>query len=200
MNIHSAEQLWAVDFEKGGGLVPVVVQNGTTGEVLMLAYANEESLRKSLDTRDLWLFSRSRNALWRKGDTSGNTQRVVSIALDCDNDALLVRVDPRGPACHTGARSCFNDPPTLVALGDVISQRMVDLSQNSYTVRLLNDANLRLKKLGEEAVELAVACNDGDKDRAIDEAADLVYHMMVACRAVGASIEDILARVDSRRV
>jgi phosphoribosyl-ATP pyrophosphohydrolase/phosphoribosyl-AMP cyclohydrolase len=200
MNINSAEQLSAVDFEKGGGLVPVVVQNGTTGEVLMLAYANEESLRKSLDTRDLWLFSRSRNALWRKGDTSGNTQRVVSMALDCDSDAILVRVDPRGPACHTGARSCFNDPPTLVALGDVISQRMVDLSQNSYTVRLLNDANLRLKKLGEEAVELAVACNDGDKDRAIDEAADLVYHMMVACRAVGASIEEILARVDSRRV
>jgi phosphoribosyl-AMP cyclohydrolase / phosphoribosyl-ATP pyrophosphohydrolase len=200
MNIHSAEQLSAVDFEKGGGLVPVVVQNGTTGEVLMLAYANEESLRKSLDTRDLWLFSRSRNALWRKGDTSGNTQRVVSMSLDCDSDAILVRVDPRGPACHTGARSCFNDPPTLVALGDVISHRMVDLSQNSYTVRLLNDANLRLKKLGEEAVELAVACNDGDKDRAIDEAADLVYHMMVACRAVGASIEEILARVDSRRV
>jgi phosphoribosyl-AMP cyclohydrolase / phosphoribosyl-ATP pyrophosphohydrolase len=200
MNINSAEQLSAVDFEKSGGLVPVVVQNGTTGEVLMLAYANEEALRKSLDTRDLWLFSRSRNALWRKGDTSGNTQRVVSMSLDCDNDAVLVRVDPRGPACHTGARSCFNDPPTLVALGDVISQRMVDLSQNSYTVRLLSDANLRLKKLGEEAVELAVACNDGDKDRAIDEAADLVYHLMVACRAVGASIEEILARVDSRRV
>ena len=200
MNINSAEQLSAVDFEKSGGLVPVVVQNGTTGEVLMLAYANEEALRKSLDTRDLWLFSRSRNALWRKGDTSGNTQRVVSMSLDCDNDSVLVRVDPRGPACHTGARSCFNDPPTLVALGDVISQRMVDLSQNSYTVRLLSDANLRLKKLGEEAVELAVACNDGDKDRAIDEAADLVYHLMVACRAVGASIEEILARVDSRRV
>ena len=121
----------------------------------MLAYANEESLHKTLDTRDLWLFSRSRNALWRKGDTSGNTQRVVSMSLDCDNDAILVRVDPRGPACHTGARSCFNDPPTLVALGDVISQRMVDLSPNSYTVRLLSDANLRLKKLGEEAVELA---------------------------------------------
>ena len=200
MNINSAEQLSAVDFEKSGGLVPVVVQNGTTGEVLMLAYANQEALRKSLDTRDLWLFSRSRNALWRKGDTSGNTQRVVSMSLDCDNDAVLIRVDPRGPACHTGARSCFNDPPTLVALGDVISQRMVDLSQNSYTVRLLSDANLRLKKLGEEAVELAIACNDGDKDRAIDEAADLVYHLMVACRAVGASIEEILARVDSRRV
>jgi phosphoribosyl-AMP cyclohydrolase / phosphoribosyl-ATP pyrophosphohydrolase len=200
MTINSAEQLSAIDFEKGGGLVPVVVQNGTTGEVLMLAYANRDALQKSLETRDLWLFSRSRNALWRKGDTSGNTQRVISISHDCDNDAILVRVDPRGPACHTGARSCFNDPPTLVALGDVISQRMVDLSQNSYTVRLLSDANLRLKKLGEEAVELAVACNDGDKDRAIDEAADLVYHLMVACRAVGASIEEILARVDSRRV
>lgn len=199
MKIDSAEQLPAIDFEKGGGLVPVVVQNGTTGEVLMLGYANEEALRNSLDSGDLWLYSRSRNSLWKKGESSGNTQRVMSMSYDCDNDAVLIRVDPRGPICHTGARSCFNDPPTLVALADVISRRSVDLSENSYTVRLLSDANLRLKKLGEEAVELAVACNEGNRDRAIDEAADLIYHMMVACRAVGASIEDILVRVDSRR-
>ena len=199
MNLDSAEKLADIDFTKGDGLVPVVVQNAMTGEVLMLGYANEQALRNSIETGDLWLYSRSRKSLWKKGESSGNTQRVVSIARDCDNDAILIRVDPRGPICHTGSRSCFNDPPTLVALADVISKRMVDLSENSYTVRLLNDANLRLKKLGEEAVELAVACNEGNRDRAIDEAADLVYHMMVACRAVGAGIEDILARVDSRR-
>jgi phosphoribosyl-AMP cyclohydrolase / phosphoribosyl-ATP pyrophosphohydrolase len=199
MNIETAEQLKAVDFAKSDGLVPVVVQNGTTGEVLMLGYANEEALRKTLETGDLWLFSRSRNSLWRKGDTSGNVQRVASVSVDCDSDAVLVRVDPRGPACHTGARSCFNDPPTLVALGDVINRRSVELSDNSYTVRLLTDANLRLKKLGEEAVELAIACNSGDRDRTTDEAADLLYHMMVACKAAGVDFEDILVRVDSRR-
>jgi phosphoribosyl-ATP pyrophosphohydrolase/phosphoribosyl-AMP cyclohydrolase len=199
MIIEKAEQLASVDFEKSGGLVPVVVQHATTGEVLMLGYANEEALRRTIETGELWLFSRSRDALWRKGESSGNTQRVVSVAADCDRDALVVRVDPRGPACHTGSRSCFNDPPTLVALADVISRRMVDLSENSYTVRLLNDANLRLKKLGEEAVELAVACNEGNRDRAIDEAADLMYHLMVACRAVGVGIDEILGRVESRR-
>ena len=167
MNIESAEALSDVDFEKSGGLVPVAVQHALTGELLMLGYGNVESLTKCLETGDLWLFSRRKQELWRKGDTSGNVQRVVSIATDCDKDAILIRVDPRGPVCHTGARSCFNDPPTLVALNDVISRRAVELTENSYTVRLLTDANLRLKKLGEEAVELAVACNELDKNRSI---------------------------------
>lgn len=199
MNIATTEQVTAIDFTKGGGLVPAIVQNATTGEVLMLGYGNEESFARCLETGELWLYSRSRASLWQKGESSGNTQRVVSISADCDQDAVLIRVDPRGPMCHTGARSCFNDPPTLVALADTLSKRMVDLSENSYTVRLLNDANLRMKKLGEEAVELAVACNSNDRDRTIDEASDLLYHVMVACRAVGVGIEDILARVDSRR-
>ncbi|MGQ0562253.1 MAG: bifunctional phosphoribosyl-AMP cyclohydrolase/phosphoribosyl-ATP diphosphatase HisIE [Gemmatimonadota bacterium] len=199
MNIETAEQLSTIDFQKSGGVLPVVVQNGTTGEVLMLGYANEEAVRRSLETGDLWLYSRTRNALWNEAETSGNQQRVLSISVDCDGSALLVRVDPRGPVCHTGARSCFNDPPTLVALADVITLRTRELSENSYTVRLLNDANLRLKKLGEEAVELAVACNQGDRDKATDEAADLLYHMLVACKAVGTNIEDILSRVDARR-
>ncbi|MGQ0815476.1 MAG: bifunctional phosphoribosyl-AMP cyclohydrolase/phosphoribosyl-ATP diphosphatase HisIE [Gemmatimonadota bacterium] len=199
MNIESAEQLGSLDFESAGGVMPMVVQNGTTGEVLKVSYANREALERSLETGDLWLFSRKRNRVRRKGESSGNIQRVLSISLDCDGDAVLVRVDPRGPACHTGARSCFNDPPTLVALGDVIARRAVELSENSYTVRLLTDANLRLKKLGEEAVELALACNQGDKDKSVDEAADLMYHMLVACKAVGASIDDILQRVDARR-
>lgn len=199
MNLETAAQLSAVDFEKVGGLVPVVVQHGITGEVLMLGYANREALERSLETRELWLYSRSRNELWHKGATSGYTHRVLSVALDCDQDAVLMRVDPRGPTCHTGTRSCFKDPPTLVALDEAITQRMTTLSEGSYTVRLLNDANLRLKKLGEEAVELAVACNEGNKTKAAEEAADLLYHIMVACRAAGATAEDVLGRLESRR-
>ena len=199
MNIESAEALSDVDFEKSGGLVPVAVQHALTGELLMLGYGNLESLTKCLETGDLWLFSRRKQELWRKGDTSGNVQRVVSIATDCDKDAILIRVDPRGPVCHTGARSCFNDPPTLVALNDVISRRAVELTENSYTVRLLTDANLRLKKLGEEAVELAVACNELDKNRSAEEAADLMYHILVAAKAAGATLDDILAQVEDRR-
>src|SRR5438552_2186775 len=107
MKIESAAQLAVLDFDKGGGLLPVVVQDGRTGEVLMLGYGNAESMRKTMDTGDLWLYSRSRQQLWKKGETSFNTQRVMSISIDCDSDAVLVRVDPRGPACHTGARSCF---------------------------------------------------------------------------------------------
>lgn len=199
MNIETIEQLSAIDFAKGGGLVPVVVQDAMNGEVLMLGYANEDALRSCLESSDLWLFSRSRNELWKKGETSGNTQRIASISMDCDKDALLIRVNPRGPVCHTGARSCFGDPPTLVAIADVIRRRSVELTENSYTVRLLKDANLRLKKLGEEAVELAVACNSGDKDRSAEEAADLVYHMLVACSAAGATLDDILVQLESRR-
>jgi phosphoribosyl-ATP pyrophosphohydrolase/phosphoribosyl-AMP cyclohydrolase len=199
MNIESVEALGTLDFTKGGGLIPVVVQNGMTGEVLMLGYGNAESISKCLETGDLWLYSRSKQQLWRKGETSGNTQRVTSISTDCDRDAVIVHVDPRGPMCHTGARSCFNDPPTLVALSDVIAKRALELTENSYTVRLLKDANLRLKKLGEEAVELAVACNDMDRDRTSDEAADLIYHIIVAARAAGTSLEDILNKLENRR-
>lgn len=199
MNIESADQLASVDFSKGEGLVPCIVQDGRTGEVLMLGYGNQESLRKTLESGDLWLYSRSRQQLWKKGETSGNIQRVLSVSHDCDSDAVLIRVDPHGPVCHTGARSCFGDPPTMVALSDVIRKRMIELSEGSYTVRLLKDSNLRLKKLGEEAVELAVACNNGEKDRAAEEAADLIYHILVACSAAGSSFEEILRKLDARR-
>ena len=199
MTIDKPEQLSSVDFSKGDGLVPVIVQHGMTGEVLMLGYADEEALRRTLESGQLWLYSRSRRQPWHKGETSGNTQRVLSVSTDCDNDAVLVRVTSRGPVCHTGARSCFRDPPTLLALSDVIKRRSVELTENSYTVRLLNDANLRLKKLGEEAVELAVACNEGDREAAAEEAADLLYHLLVACRAAGTSLEDILVQLDHRR-
>ncbi|HEY0306508.1 MAG TPA: bifunctional phosphoribosyl-AMP cyclohydrolase/phosphoribosyl-ATP diphosphatase HisIE [Longimicrobiales bacterium] len=195
-----------LDFEKANGLIPVVVQHYTTGEVLMLGYGNAESMQKCVETSELWLYSRSRQALWHKGETSGNTQRVVSITGDCDGDAVLIRVEPRGPMCHTGARSCFAISPTLQALADVITRRR-DHTVNaeategalSYTARLLGDENLRLKKLGEEAVELALACKSGDQEKAAEEAADLVYHALVACAASGTSLEDILERLEARR-
>lgn len=190
-----------LDFSKADGLIPVVVQHFTTGEVLMLGYGNVESLKKCEETGDLWLYSRSRSELWRKGATSGNTQRVVSITGDCDGDAVLIKVEPRGPMCHTGARACFEASPTLVALADVITQRRAETTERtqSYTAKLLGDENLRLKKIGEEAVELVVACKSGDKDKAAEEAADLIYHSLVACIAAGASLEDILQKLESRR-
>jgi phosphoribosyl-AMP cyclohydrolase / phosphoribosyl-ATP pyrophosphohydrolase len=189
-----------INYEKGGGLVPVIVQHFTTGEVLMLGYGNSESMQRCAETGELWLYSRSRNTLWRKGETSGNTQRVVSITADCDDDAVLVRVDPRGPMCHTGTRACFDATPTLCGLADVINARRDSPADaQSYTARLLDDENLRLKKLGEEAVELAMACKDGDTAKAAEEAADLMYHTLVACAALDVSLGDVLARLEERR-
>ena len=188
-----------IDYQKGDGLVPVVVQHFTTGEVLMLGYGNEESMQKCRDTGELWLYSRSRSALWHKGETSGNTQRVVSVTPDCDSDAVLIQVQPNGPMCHTGERSCFNAAPTLAALAGVIAKRASSANTQSYTSKLLNDENLRLKKLGEEAVELAMACKAGDKAKAAEEAADLLYHALVACAAIGTSLEDVLLQLEQRR-
>ena len=188
-----------IDYAKGGGLVPVVVQHFSTGEVLMLGYGNSESMQQSQDTADLWLYSRSRNRLWRKGESSGHTQRVVSITTDCDDDAVLIRVQPNGPMCHTGARSCFDTAPTLRALSDVIAQRSSASESESYTARLLHDENLRLKKIGEEAVELVVACKAADREKIANEAADLLYHSLVACAAAGVDLEDILAKLEARR-
>ena len=165
----------------------------------MLGWGTEESLQRCRDTGELWLFSRSRNQLWHKGETSGNTQRVISITPDCDSDTMLIRVEPAGPICHNGTRSCFNDPPTLAAIADTIAQRATSNSESSYTSKLLGDENLRLKKIGEEAVELAIACQAGDNKKAAEEAADLIYHTLVACAAVGATLEDVLKALEDRR-
>jgi phosphoribosyl-ATP pyrophosphohydrolase/phosphoribosyl-AMP cyclohydrolase len=190
-----------LDFDKADGLIAVVVQHYTTGEVLMLGYGNADSMQKCEETGELWLYSRSRRQLWHKGETSGNTQRVVIITPDCDGDAVLIRVEPRGPMCHTGARACFDAAPTLQALEDVIAQRRTAGTEQSqsYTARLLNDENLRLKKIGEEAVELVMACKTADKEKAAEEAADLIYHTLVACAASGTTLEDILQRLEARR-
>jgi phosphoribosyl-ATP pyrophosphohydrolase/phosphoribosyl-AMP cyclohydrolase len=198
MRIENAAQLAALDFAKGGGLVPVVTQHAHTGEVLMLAYANREALERTLATGELWYYSRSRDALWRKGETSGNTQRLVSLHVDCDADTVLARVEPAGPSCHTGARSCFAAPPTIAALADVIAARKADPPAGSHTARLFADANLRLKKLGEEAVELALACAAGEPQRVAEEAADLLYHALVACAAAGVGTGEVLAALERR--
>jgi phosphoribosyl-ATP pyrophosphohydrolase/phosphoribosyl-AMP cyclohydrolase len=202
--------LSTLDFAKGGGLVSVVVQDATSGVVLMTAFADREALERTMQTGEMHFHSRSRG-LWHKGATSGNTQRVVSLEADCDSDAVLARVIPAGPACHTGAPSCF--PVTglksdaIAEVDAIIASRIVEhraatthtAEKSSYTRRLMADRNLRLKKLGEECAELAVACADDDAPRAAEEAADLLYHMLVALRSVGASLDDVQKVLASRR-
>jgi phosphoribosyl-ATP pyrophosphohydrolase/phosphoribosyl-AMP cyclohydrolase len=192
-----------LDFTKSGGLVTVVTQDATTGAVLMVAHADREALEHTLRTGEMHYRSRSRG-LWHKGGTSGNVQRVVSLTTDCDADAVLARVVPAGPACHNGTTSCFREEAlqadVLATLDATITSRMqhTDDSTTSYTHRLLGDRNLRLKKLGEEAVELATACVDGDVERATEETADLLYHALVALRAVGGSLDGVRAVLSSR--
>lgn len=199
MRITAAAHLDRVDFAKAGGLVSVVTQHARTGEVLMTAWANREALERTLDEGCMWYWSRSRARLWRKGEVSGNAQRVIGLWLDCDADTILAHVDPTGPSCHTGDWSCFGAPPTLAGLEEIIALRAVGEGEGSYTRRLLDDENLRLKKLGEEAVELALACRDGDAERTTEEAADLLYHVLVACAAADVTLDDVLASLDRRR-
>ena len=197
-----ALDLDALCWDKGSGVVTVVAQDAASGAVLMVAQADREALERTLATGQMHYRSRTRG-LWHKGATSGNVQHVVSLAADCDGDAVLARVRPAGAACHTGQPSCFGDAAlgadALGALDAAIARRAgpeapgtADASlRPSYTRRLLEDRNLRLKKLGEEAAELVTACADGDRERAAEEVADVVYHALVALRAVGGSLADV---------
>ena len=192
----------SLDFEKGNGRITVVAQDARTAEVLMVAHADREAVTKTIETGQMHYFSRTRG-LWRKGATSGNTQKVVSLARDCDGDALLATVVPAGPACHEGTRSCFGDAfrmDPLTLLDRVIADRAASesLPRESYTRRLLGDRNLRLKKLGEEMAELLVACADGDKKRAGEEGADVIYHLLVALRSLGIGLDDLRAILAGR--
>lgn len=195
--------LSALDFGKGGGLVTVIAQDAATGVVLMVAYADREALEQTLETGEMHYRSRSRG-LWRKGATSGNVQRVVSLSADCDGDAVLARVVPAGPACHSGAESCFGDralaPDALASLAATIARRAAAPGDGtpSYTRRLLADRNLRLKKIGEEAAELVVALADGDRARASEEGADLIFHTLVALHDLGVSLADVRRVLDGR--
>jgi phosphoribosyl-ATP pyrophosphohydrolase/phosphoribosyl-AMP cyclohydrolase len=176
----------------------------------MVAHADREALERTVETGVMHYRSRTRG-LWRKGDTSGNVQRVVALAPDCDGDAVLARVVPAGPACHTGATSCFGDvalgADAFGALDRTLAARQADAAvaphaasgaRPSYTHRLLADRNLRLKKLGEEAAELVTACADADRERAVEEGMDVLYHTLVALRALGVGLDDLRA-VAARR-
>lgn len=189
-----------LDFDKGGGLVTVVTQDASTGKVLMVAFASRESLERTLASGEMHYHSRTRG-LWHKGATSGNTQHVVSLTADCDGDAVLARVAPAGPACHTGAVTCFGDIPaeTFAELDTTIDERAVSGGSASYTARLLADRNLRLKKIGEEASEFVTACADGAAGRASEEAADVLYHVLVALHAAGGSLATLRESLRSRR-
>lgn len=193
------------------GLVPAVVQDARTREVLTLAYMNEESLRRTLAEGETWFWSRSRSELWHKGATSGNTQRVVEVQLDCDSDALVVLVEPRGPACHTGAVSCFaggaNDERAAAGIGDVleglyavVEARRREMPEGSYTTYLFEKGlNKILKKVGEEAAETIIAAKDEDRDALIAETADLVYHLLVLLVERGLTLEALAAELARRR-
>jgi phosphoribosyl-ATP pyrophosphohydrolase/phosphoribosyl-AMP cyclohydrolase len=193
----------ALNFAKDGGAVTVVAQDARTGAVLMVAGADREALERTLATGEMHYRSRSRG-LWRKGETSGNVQRVVSLEADCDGDAVLARVVPAGPACHAGTTSCFRD--TAVAAdamstldATIATRALAEMDEKaSYTRRLLADRNLRLKKVGEEAAELVTACADGDAARATEEAADLVYHALVALRALGVGLDEVRLALAAR--
>ena len=190
-----------LNFEKGGGLVSVVTQHARTGQVLMQAFANRDALERTLATGEMHYHSRTRG-LWHKGESSGNTQQVISLTADCDGDTVLARVIPAGPACHTGAVTCFGEvaADTLGELDAMIDSRSVlpPSDTASYTARLLGDRNLRLKKIGEESSEFVTACADGDAARATEEAADLLYHMLVALHAVGGSLDGVRSELRAR--
>jgi phosphoribosyl-AMP cyclohydrolase / phosphoribosyl-ATP pyrophosphohydrolase len=193
----------ALNFEKGGGRITVVTQDASSGAVLMVAAADREAVERTLATGEMHYTSRSRG-LWHKGATSGNTQQVVSLHADCDGDALLARVRPAGPSCHTGAVSCFGDgaltPDVIAHIDATVAARSAEPAERpSYTQRLLADRNLRLKKIGEEAAELVTACADADAPRASEEAADLIYHALVAVRATGGSLADVRRVLEARQ-
>jgi len=191
-----------VDFTKGGGLVSVVVQDARTRAVLMTAFADREALERTLSTGEMHFRSRTRG-LWKKGETSGNVLDVVSLSLDCDGDAVLAEVTPRGPVCHTGTETCWGDAriDPIIALERVVLGRATSPGSEpgSYTEKLLSDRNLRLKKIGEEATELVVALADHDKARAAEEAADVLYHVMVGLAAEGVSFDDVRDVLAARR-
>ena len=195
------------------GLVPAIVQDAGTGQVLMLAYMSEESLQRTLETGETWFWSRSRGELWHKGATSGNTQRVVDMRYDCDADTLLLRVEPAGPACHTGQQSCFyrrlsdgsevGEPPAssqvLPHLEAVIRDRKTNPQPGSYTCQLL-DAGLPriLKKVGEEAIEILIAAQSEGDERLVSELADLIYHALVLLAARDLAWSDVEAELARR--
>lgn len=190
------------------GLIPAIVTDARTGKVLMLAYMNEESLRITIEEERTCFFSRSRNELWRKGETSGNIQQIVSIATDCDRDTLLVSVIPAGPACHTGNETCFFNtlvenaaPFTIEGLMELIKGRKTNKKEGSYTTYLFEKGRDKiLKKVGEESTEVIIAGKADDKAETIYELADLIYHALVLMADMDISVDEVIKELASRHV
>lgn len=185
-----------IDFAKySDGLVPAIIQDNSTGKVLMLGFMNEEALEKTKTIGKVTFYSRSKQRLWTKGEESGNFLELRSIIADCDNDTLLIKADPVGPVCHTGADTCFaetNSMDILQTLGEIIKQRFDDRSDKSYTSGLFDKGiNKVAQKVGEEAIELVIEAKDDNKELFLNEAADLLYHYMVLLQAKGFSLQDV---------
>ncbi|MFN2532718.1 MAG: bifunctional phosphoribosyl-AMP cyclohydrolase/phosphoribosyl-ATP diphosphatase HisIE [Pyrinomonadaceae bacterium] len=204
-----------IQFDENG-IIPAVVQDARTAEVLTLAYMNAESLKRTLETRETWFWSRSRSELWHKGETSGNTQRVIEVRQDCDSDALVLLVEPAGPACHTGKRLCFyrdiggeeiDEAAKVNSLGavlnelyDLIGSRRRERPEGSYTTYLFEQGLDRiLKKLGEEASETIIAAKNDEQEPLISECADLIYHLIVLLVGRGVSLDEVKDELISRR-
>lgn len=192
-----------IDFKKGDGLVPVIIQNAKTLQVLMLGYMNEQAYKQTQDTGLITFYSRSKKRLWVKGESSGNTLALVEIKLDCDKDTLLILADPKGPTCHTGATSCFNEESAkgfIYELEHTINERIDSNDPNSYTNKLYQKGiNKVAQKVGEEAVELVIESKDSNDDLFKNEAADLLYHFLILLKAKKVRFHDIEKVLQSRR-
>lgn len=191
-----------VDFEKLNGLVPCVVQDAVTHKVLMLGFMNKEALQKTLAEKRITFFSRSKQRLWTKGETSGNFLELVDVLQDCDNDTLLIKAKPSGPVCHTGSDTCFNEyntPAGLAFLEALIKERKQNPKAGSYTNSLFDAGiNKIAQKVGEEAVELVIEAKDNNRDLFVNEAADLMYHYLVLLTAKNISLDDVIAVLQQR--
>ncbi|MGH8171407.1 MAG: bifunctional phosphoribosyl-AMP cyclohydrolase/phosphoribosyl-ATP diphosphatase HisIE [Steroidobacteraceae bacterium] len=196
-----------LDFDKTGGLLPAIVQHADSGAVLMLGYMNREALRETLARRRVVFYSRSRQCLWEKGETSGHTLRLTAVRTDCDRDTLLVTAIPAGPVCHLGSATCFGNAAPgatgplafLGGLEGVIAQRIADRPEGSYTARLFAEGPKRVaQKVGEEGLEVALAAVTETDDKLIAESADLLYHLLLLLKSRGLRLEQVVAELESR--
>lgn len=194
-----------IDFDKCGGLVPAIIQDATTKVVLMLGYMNQEALQKTLETGLVTFFSRSRQCLWTKGETSGNYLHLVDIKVDCDSDTLLIKATPDGSTCHKGTDTCWGEENKtnpllfLSELSDFIEKRHEEMPEGSYTTSLFKDGlNRMAQKVGEEALELVIEATNGTNDRLIYEGSDMLYHLIVLLTSKGLRIEDMAKELMER--
>ena len=195
-----------IDFAKGNGLVPAIIQDAITNKVLMLGFMNEEAFQKTQNEKCITFFSRTKNRLWTKGEESGNYLNVVSIQVDCDNDTLLIKVNPVGAVCHTGADTCWNEKNGkdelrfLLELEQTIEIRKNSPAQDSYTSKLFAEGiNKVAQKVGEEAIEMVIESKDSNNDLFLNESADLLFHYLILIQAKGFKLQDVIAKLEARK-